>query len=388
MTTAQPKNTRRKFAINFKHPLVITGLVLLIIVAIKLISVGLVIIKMVTNPRPPASVSTVVVQADGWQRTLSAATSLQSPVGALLKSEVAATVKAIPLSPGTQVAKGDLLIELDADTQQAELKSAQAKLRLATINLVRARDLRAQGVNTPSDLDTAEATAAQAEGEAEEIMASIAKREIRAPFAGRVGIPQVEVGKYITPGTPLVALEAQGQINADFAVAQRYLPLIKLRGKAYLTLDAYPNERFEGVIAGIDPQLSIDTRTLSIRATFPNSEGKLVSGMFGAIEVELAERVEGIVVPQIAITHSAYGDSIYVLTRSTDPKKKTEILQVKQAFVKLGETLGDYVVVLSGIQAGDEVVIAGQMKLRNGDPVRIDNKELPSFSKNPSPVES
>lgn len=359
--------------INWKNPVVIVVTLLIVLAIYKAGTIVSIIMYYINNPRPPAVVATAVAKSEKWPRTLTGVARLRSSNGALLKAEMAGTCKEINVEAGQKVKKGDVLLAIDADAERATAK-------LAELTLKRAQDLRAQGVNTQNDLDVAEANYAQA-------LASLQKKEIRAPFDGQVGIPQVFLGQYVEVGVPLISIESKEVMNADFGVSQGMAPAVEKEAKATLTVDAYPEVVFEGKISGVDPRVSDETLTVGVRAVFDNREGKLLSGMYGSIGVQLKQTDEGVAVPASAVVYSAFGNSVYILEKKQNEKTKKEELIASQAFVKVLATQGDWVLV-TGVKEGAEVVTIGHMKLRNGDPAVVDNGQSLTTEKAPKVQES
>ena len=359
-------------SIPWKNPIVITVLVVLGLFAIKGLQVVIMILGM--KPPPPAVVSTMVVHQESWPKSLTAVARLASPQGAMLKAELAGILKEIHFVSGQQVKKGDLLLAVDSDAERAAAK-------LAKLNYERAKDLRAQNVNTQNDLDTAEANYNEAQ-------AVLDKKDIRAPFDGKVGVTQVYLGQYINVGDPLVAIESLKEINADFGVPQVSLPLLKVGADVELTVDAYPDTVFKGLIEGVSPRLDDGTLNAAARASFQNKDAKLLSGMYGKLKVRLSQTDTGVSIPGIAVSYSAYGNFVYVLKDEKDKKIGKLAKIARQAFVTLGDTQGDFVLAVKGLKDGDEIVTAGQLKLKNGSPVSVDNSDNLPVSKNPNPPES
>ena len=356
-----------------KNPLTVVLLIVALVIVIFVIKTALTIVYYITHPRPPEVVSTVTVKKEEWISEFTAVAQLKSQEGALLKAEVPGTLKEIDVVANQEVKKGDLLLVIDADSERAAAK-------LAKLTYERAKDLRAQGVNTQNDLDQAEATYAQAQ-------AALDKKEIRAPFDGIVGIPQVFVGQYIKMGDALIPIESNRVMQADFAIPQRMVGELKPGTAVKLETDARPGVIFEGKLTGLDPRLDENTLTVGARASFENKQGQLLSGMFGTVRVQRDALQTGIAVPGTAIVYSAFGDTVYVLAKGENEKTKKEELQVKQTFIKVLATKGDWVMV-SGLEENLEIVTAGQMKLRNGAAVKVDNSEMLPVDKNPKPEES
>jgi membrane fusion protein (multidrug efflux system) len=331
----------------------------------------------------PAAVVTAPATAEKWRSTIHAVGSLESFQGVVIRSEIEGRVLKVAFDSGARVAAGDLLVEMDVASETALLRSNEASARLADLNLERARGLRGNEANTAADLDAAEATAAQAHATIEATKATLAKKRIVAPFAGRVGLRRVNVGQFLNKGDEVVTLEATNPIYADFSVPQQEVTQLKPGLPVAVTLDAFPDREFAGTIEAIDPRLSDSTRNLRVRATLANPDETLRPGMFARVEVRLPDERDVVVLPATAIVYSPYGDSVYVV--ANDDKG---VLSAQQRFVQVGPRRGDQISLLSGVKPGEEVVTAGQGKLRPGSPVKVNNSLVPANNPAPKPAES
>lgn len=329
-------------------------------------------------PMPTVAVAVAIPKQEVWPVTFSAVAALQSSEGVTVKTELAGLVKRVAFTSGATVAAGDLLVELDASREEAQLKGLDASVRLAQLSLNRARDLREKSTNSQADLDAAEAACAQALAVADEMRIVIAKKHIVAPFGGKLGIQQVYPGQYLGVADPIVQLDALDPIYADFGLPQQNVPLLRPGLTVQITIDAYPGRTFAGKVEAVNAHVSEDTRNVRIRAVLPNPDGVLRPGMFGRAEVVLPETRSVLIVPSTAIVYNPYGDAVYVVENGV----------AKQRFVQTGAQRGDLVVVQSGLAPGDQVVTAGQFKLRNGMPVTINNTITPDASPAPHPQES
>jgi len=324
------------------------------------------------------AVSVVAAHEETWPNTIAAVGSLASFRGVTVKSELAGTIRRVVAESGAVVAAGDVLVELDTSVESAQLAGLEAQAKLADINLGRARDLRAAGTNTPNDLDTAEATLAQARSAVDQLRATIAKKRIVAPFAGRLGIVQVYPGQFLGSGDALVVLETIDPIHVDFSLPQQELGRLAAGLPVRFTVDAYPGQSFEAKITAISPRVSDATRDLDLRATLANPGEKLRPGMYARVEVVLPATERALVLPASAVVHNPYGETIYVIEQGV----------AHQRFIKTGPSRGDLILVLSGLKPGEQVVTSGQIKLRNGSEVRIDNSAAPAAEAAPRPQES
>jgi membrane fusion protein, multidrug efflux system len=308
--------------------------------------------------------------------------------GTTLSNELAGTVTKIAFESGAHVKKGDLLVQLDASAEEAQLASAEAAAEWARVSLKRAQDLRTQNSNSQSDLDSAEAQAKQAEANVANLESAVAKKTITAPFDGRIGIRTVNLGQYLPAGTAIVALESLDPIYVDFSLPQQQLADLAPDLPVQVTTDALPGQTIEGKITAIDPQVDNGTRNLQVQATLANPDEKLHPGMFADVAVELPSKNKVLVIPATAILYTPYGDSVFVVDEAKDPKTGQTGKVLRQQFVQLGVTRGDFVAVTSGLKPDETVVTSGVFKLRNKEPVVIDNTLAPDAQLAPKPADS
>ncbi|HLP06717.1 MAG TPA: efflux RND transporter periplasmic adaptor subunit [Opitutaceae bacterium] len=327
---------------------------------------------------PPATVSAAAVTEQTWPNSLVAVGSLASYRGVIVRNELEGLVREVVAVSGATVSLGDALVVLDTDSEQAQLRGLEAQLRLSELNLVRARELRTSDTNTENDLDTAEATAAQARAAVEQLRVTIAKKRIVAPFAGRLGIVQVHPGQVLAKSEALVVLESIDPIHLDFSLPQQDLARVATGQEVRFAVDAFPGRTFTATITAISPRVTDATRTVDLRATLANTDAVLRPGMYARAEVVLPSTPKAKVLPAAAIVRNPYGDTVYVITDSV----------VQQRFVKTGPQRGDLLQILDGLEAGERVVTSGQIKLRNGSAVRIDNSTAPAADPAPKPSES
>lgn len=338
--------------------------------------------------QPPETVTTTEVKQDTWQPTLTAVGSVTAVQGVLLSAEVAGTVKHIAFESGAMVHTGDLVVELDTGVEQAQLRSAIASAELARANQERNRDLRGKKMISQADLDTTEAQAKQAEAQIDNIRAVIAKKTIRAPFSGRVGIRQVNLGQFLNVGDPIVTLQALDPVYVDFSLPQQRLAQLKTGLTVQVSTDAFPERSFKGTLTAINPEVDAITRNVRLQATLANSQGLLRPGMYvdAAAVLPTTEAVR--VIPATAVLYAPYGDSVFVVEDQRDEKTGKTGKVLNQRFVRLGKTKGDFVIVESGLDVGQTIVTTGVFKLRNGMAVVIDNKLTPDFQIDPKPTNS
>ncbi|PTX96644.1 efflux RND transporter periplasmic adaptor subunit [Opitutus sp. ER46] len=328
--------------------------------------------------QPPVTVSAVTANEEVWQTTFPAVGSLASYRGIVVKTELEGVVRAIAIESGAEVAAGALLVELDTSVETAQLAGLEAQAKLAAANLTRAQELRANHTNTPADLDAAEAAVAQTRAAADQLRATIAKKRIVAPFAGRLGIVRIYPGQFLNKGDAIAQLETLDPIHVDFSLPQQDFPRLAMGQPVRVTSDAAPGQVLEGRIAAIDPRVSDTTRTIQVRATLANPGDKLRPGMFAQVEVVLPAEEKHVVVPNSAIIYNPYGDTVFVVENGV----------VQPRFIKPGPQRGEIVAVLSGLKPGEQVVTSGQLKLRAGSKVKIDNSLAPGANPAPKPTES
>lgn len=323
---------------------------------------------------PPVYVATTTAELKTWHPFLSAVGSLKASNGVDVNSEVSGQIVAIDFQSGEYVQQGDLLVQLnDAMDQQALLRD-QAKLNLDRVDYERNELLLKQNAVSRSAVDAAKAAYLQSQAAVESDNVMITQKKIRAPFAGKIGIRQVNVGQYITSGTSIVSLQALHPLFVDFSLPEQNLPLLHNNQTITLKVDAYPNREFMGKITAINSKIDVDTRSIAVRATVPNENETLYPGLFADVKVILPQTENVITVPQSAVTYSLYGDSIYVIETRGKDKKGKPIFIAAQKYVKVGERRDNVVAILSGIKAGDWVVTSGQIKLVQPDsPVLINN---------------
>lgn len=358
------------------------GAVVLILGAIKVAQINE--MKNMNHAVPLSSVATVQAQAVEWNPTLRSIGTLAPVEGVTVSADADGTIVRIAADSGSFVQAGDLLVELDTSVEVANLHSAQASAELARINLERARELFGRSAMAKSEFDAAEAAAKQATAAMAALEAQIAKKQVRAPFAGRVGIRQVNTGQFVARGQPLLPLQKLDPIYVNFNVPQRQLPSLSLGQEVSVVIDAFA-EPFKGKLTAINSEVDSSTRNISAQATLANPDEKLRSGMFARVEVQLPATESLVVVPATAIAYASYGNSVYVVEKMKDKDGK-EYLGVRQQFVKLGATRGDLIAVTGGLKPGEQVVSAGVFKLRNGAPVQVNNIVQPTSDPTPHPA--
>lgn len=339
--------------------------------------------KFITNQSDVVSVSATKACYDFWQPKIKASASLRAVKGVDVTTELAGLVRTIYFKPGSTVTSGTLLVELNTASDVAQLHSLQAEAALAKI--VYQRDTAQFAIHAVSKatLDTDAADLKSKDAQVAQQEATIAKKIIRAPFDGRLGISAINPGQYLNAGDKITTLQALNPIYVDFYVPQQALVQLQICQPIILTIDTYPNHTFNGEITTISPKVDPATRNVEVEATVENPKELLLPGMFGTTEIATGVPQSYLTVPQTAINYNSYGNIAFVVKKTGKDKKGEPILKVTQIFVFTGPTRGDQVAVLSGLKEGDLVVTAGQTKLKNGSKVAINNKIVPSD--NPTP---
>ena len=337
---------------------------------------------------PPETVTTAEVKADRWQPTLTAIGSVTAVQGVTVSAETSGTVKTIAFESGATVKAGEVLVELDTAIEQAQLRSATASADLARANLDRARDLRAKNMVSAADFDAAEAQAKQTIAQLDNLRAVLAKKTIRAPFAGRLGIRRVNLGQFLDNGAAIVSLQSLDPVYVDFALPQRYLAQLRTGMTVQITTDAFPQQTFAGKLTAISPEVDSVTRNVRLQATLANLDDRLQPGMYVEVTAVLPDAESVLMIPATAVLYAPYGDSVFLIEEKRDEKTGAVGKVLNQKFVRLGPARGDFVVVTSGLEAGQAVVSTGVFKLRNGMNVVVDNTLAPQPQLAPKPPNS
>lgn len=336
---------------------------------------------------PPTAVTTAVAEKSQWQPTLETIGTVTAINGVTISTDLAGIVSKIAFDSGSQVKAGDLLVQLNTEQEQAQLAQAEAQRDWTQITLTRNQDLLTKKAVAQSDFDSATAQFHQAQATVDQYKALIARKTLRAPFSGIVGIRQVNLGQYLNTGDAVVTLQSFDPIYVNFSLPQQNLSQITVGQPVELTLDAYGDKVFTGKITAINSLVDQNSRNVQIQATLPNSETQLRPGMYAKIKVVLPETQEVIAIPSSSIHYAPYGDSVFIVSemKSEDGKKYKG---VKEQFVKLGQTKGDLTAVLSGVNPGDELVTSGVFRLKSGAAIIVNNKSTPGSELSPTPSDS
>jgi len=335
-------------------------------------------IQMFTAPKPPITVAAALAEQRQWQERLPAVGSLKALQGVELSLEVEGIVKALHFDSGQQVKAGQLLLQLNDDQETALLGTAQADLGLAKVDFGRGSQLVGDSAISRGEFDRLSSQYRRNQAVVEQLKAQKIKKSINAPFSGTIGIRQVDIGQYLAAGTMIATLQDTSSLYVDFNVPEQALPKLSLGQQVLLQVAAYPGRTFPASLSAINPKVEETTRNLLVRATLANPDGTLLPGMFANLLILLPKPQPQVVVPESAITYTLYGNSVYVATPKKDKDGKPETddkgqpqLVAEQRTVQTGERRDGVVVISKGLQAGEQVVTAGQLKLTPGAAIRI-----------------
>ena len=376
-----------------KRMLIMLGCILVLIAGLAF-GFYLHIQKLIASaPKPGAqTVTSLMVTPIEWKPQISSIANLAPVKGVELSSEVSGLVKEVLFKSGQLVKAGDALIQLNAESELAQYNAAQASADLADIVYQRDKaQLAAQGISQAQvDFDLADLKIKRAQAALQK--ANLEKKTIKAPFSGKLGITAIVAGQYLNPGDKVVTLQTLNPIFADFFQPQQKISQLRIGQTIELTVDAYPAQKMIGKLTTLNPKVDSNSRNIQIQATFDNPRGELLPGMYAKVNVTLGEAQQFLTLPQTAITYNPYGSTVFVIEEEesktpegTPDGKKQKV--AKQVFVTTGESRGDQVAILKGLKAGQEVVTSGQLKLKNGTPVLIDNTTIPNNNPNPKPQE-
>ena len=375
-----------------KKSIILTILGLLIIVGvlagIKTLQIRAMIAQGEQFSPPPEIVTAAPVTSDSWETLLTSVGSLDAVQGVTVTAEITGKVVEIAFEAGSRVMAGDLLVQQDIGVEKAQLRSAESVAELARIEYKRSKKLFADNVISQSDYDNAQAQLTQALAQADNIRAVIAKKTIRAPFAGRLGIRLVNLGQVIKEGEAIVSLQSLDPIFVNFLLPQQQLAQIHTGLSVRVTSDALPGQVFTCEITAINPEVDADTRNIRLQARMANADELLRAGMYVNVAVVLPAKQEVRTIPATAVLYAPYSDSVFVIEEKKGEDGSPAGKTVRQQFVRLGEKRGDFIAVTSGLNTGESIVSTGAFKLRNGQEVKVDNKLAPEFKLAPHPEES
>lgn len=337
---------------------------------------------------PPQTVTAMSVVQASWEQVISAPATVTAVQGVTVSAEVGGRVTAIAFEPGAAVEAGDVLIQLDTSSEQAQLAAAEAAADLARADLIRVRKLGKRDLASDDTVDRAEALVKETVAQVGVIRAQIAKKTVRAPFGGQLGLRLVNLGQILSDGDPIVSLQTLDPVYLDFSVPQQQLSRLAPGMVVRAMADAAADQPFEGRLVAINPEIDKVTRNVRVRARVENPGHRLRSGMFANVEVVLPDELDVLPVATTAVLYAPFGDSVFVIDEKTDPESDETALVLRQQFVRLGTVRGDFVDVLDGLSPGDRVVTSGVFKLRADTEVVIDNRLAPKPELAPRPGNS
>jgi membrane fusion protein (multidrug efflux system) len=337
---------------------------------------------------PPATVSTMVIAAEPWQPKLTSVGNIRAFRGVDLSTEIGGLVLTVPIKSGMDVKEGDLLIKLNDASDIAQLNSLKAMADLAKVINERDKQQLAIQAISKNVFDTSKADAKSKQAQVEAQIALVAKKNLKAPFSGRVGIVSINPGQFVNPGDKLLTLQTLDPIFVDFNLPQSNAEQIQVGQEIVVTTDAFKDASFTGKITAVSPKVDANTRNIQVEAQIANPDKKVLPGMFANVNIKLGDEVKLLTLPQTAVTYNPYGSTVFI-AKPTGKKDKqgNPALEAQQVFVTTGAARGDQVSILKGLDEGATVVTSGQLKIKNGTPLIINNKVQPSNSPDPKPQE-
>jgi len=379
-----------RFRMKLKPFLIALAIVLALagaVAGIKALQIGALIASGKNEQAPVETVSTALAEAQRWERSVESVGSLRAVQGADLSTEESGVVAAIRFENGQEVKEGDLLVELDTQTEQANLRSAEAEQDLARTVYERTLRLRQNSTVPQSDLDAAQSQLRKMTALVEQLKATIRKKQISAPFSGRLGIREVNVGQFVNNGARIVSLQSLDPIYIDFLLPQQLIAGLRPGQPIKVITDVYPDRSFAGELTAINAEIDRVTRNIRLQGTLANPQGALRPGMFARVILTLGEPEEVVAVPATSVLTAPYGDTVFVVSEKTT-EEGAKTLVAEQRFVRTGRAMGDFVSVTEGLKAGETVVTAGVFKLRNGATVEVNNELAPKPSLTPAPADT
>jgi membrane fusion protein, multidrug efflux system len=333
----------------------------------------------------PQTISTIEAAASDWQTFIQATGTFRAVRGADLSAQAAGVVEQIAFDSGNEVPAGKILLRLKPNDDYAKLEQLKAAAELADQNLKRDKEQFAAQAIAQSNIDSDVSSLKSARAQVAAQEALIEEKIVRAPFAGRLGIRQVDLGQYLAAGTTVVTLQALDPILIDFYVPQQALAKLRTGLPVSAAVDAFPGQPFAGSVEAINSKVDPNSRNVQVRASFHNADKRLMPGMFATVQIENGEKLSRITLPQSAVTYNPYGDAVFIVEQHGNDDKGKPRYTVQQRFVKLGATRGDQVAIEDGVKSGEVVVTAGQIKLRNGSSVLINNDMPAGNDPHPNP---
>ena len=330
---------------------------------------------------PPQGVTTTQVTLGRFRSSIQVVGTVSASQGVTLSAEEDGKVAKINFESGSYVKAGDVLVEFDTSVEEAQLQSAQARLQLAQINLKRVQTLFKAAAISEQSLNNAVSEQQAADGDVKALLGVVARKRIIAPFEGRAGIRLLNLGQYVTRGTPVVPLHSMDPMFLDFSIPERYISEVKPGQKIDFSVDVYDSQKFQAEISAIDPQIDPTTRNFKVQGVVSNGDEKLRPGMFARVTFFIGSEREVVTIPASSINYAPYGNSVFVVEKMTGPNG--EYAGAKQQFVTLGSSIGDLVEIVNGLSVGQEVVTSGTFKLQNGTQLIINNSVLPNANARP-----
>jgi len=337
---------------------------------------------------PPETVTATIVSEDEWEQVVRATGSVRAVQGVTVSAEIGGRVAEISFESGAQINAGDVLLQMDTATEDAQLASALASAALARTERARIRKLIKRNVTSADELDQAEAQVKETAAQVGVIRAAIAKKTVRAPFAGHLGLRQVNLGEILKEGTAIVSLQNLDPVHVDFSLPQRELARLTTNMKVRVTSDVAPGEVFEGKLIAVNPEVDPVTRNVRVRALVANPGGQLRTGMFASVEVVLPQSRHLLSIPATSVLYAPFGNSVFVIDEQQNEQSGEKSKVLRQQLVQLGEARGDFTEITKGLKPGETVVTSGVFKLSAGTQVVIDNTLAPKASLDPQPDES
>ncbi len=344
-------------------------------------------VAMSAQPPPPVTVSTTMARLTAWQPELKSVGTVRAAQGVEVTTEIAGLVREVYFHSGDDVQAGQVLVQLNADADKALLHSLQAEAELARTTYERDRQQFAVKAISQATLDVAQADLKSKLAQVDQQAADVEKKTIRAPFSGRIGISVVDPGQYLNPGERIVTLQSYDSVYVDFMLPQQDAAQIALGQALSVAINTYPERSFEGIITAIDPKVDPQTRNIQVEATLANPKHELLPGMFAAVQVRAGQAQHFITLPQTAVTYNPYGETVFVVEKKPAGNQGPPELIARQTFVTPGPTRGDQVAITSGLKEGDTIVTSGQLKLKSGSRVAVNNDIQPSNEAAPLPTD-
>jgi membrane fusion protein (multidrug efflux system) len=334
---------------------------------------------------PPTPVNAVEVREQDWQPRVSSVGTVTAVQGTMISAEAEGTVREISFEAGSLVKAGDKLVQLDVDIEQAQLRSAEAAAEGAQLTFSRAKELIKTQNISQSDYNAANVAYKQALAQVDNIKALIAKKTLRAPFDGKLGIREISVGQFLQKGNPVVSLHSLHPVYVEFSLPQQRVGETAEGLTVVISSDAHPGKEFTGQISAINPDIDPMTRNVRVQATLGNIDGRLRPGMFVSVDMVLARTEKVMFIPSTAVVYAPFGDSVFLIEEGAPKEDGTKPLVVQQQFVKLGARQGDFIAAIEGLSPGQRIVSTGVFKLQPGMGVVIDNTLAPKFTLAPQP---